>query len=188
MRQRKSRFGNRFAAFHISATTEIGSAAKVRFHPVTANAIDAPFLRFMSKGIGAQEFFTFLLPNDGAFAAPQVFETEVSGGRAFVIKYRDYRDIFVFTDGEQIVHTELFNTNFRFLWARLSEGRRFARRICSDRRQTFQFRRQRNYQSSAGSGICHCQTFGQSSQCSDIGKCFQRFHSAENFYKLYFEK
>ncbi|MGI8641761.1 MAG: alginate lyase family protein [Pyrinomonadaceae bacterium] len=83
---------------------------------------DAPFLRFVSKGIGAQEFFTFLLPNESGFTAPEVFETEVSGGRAFVIKYRDYHDVFVFTDGEQIVHTELFNTNFRFLWARLSEG------------------------------------------------------------------
>ena len=83
---------------------------------------DVPFLRFISKGIGAQEFFTFLLPNDGMFAAPQVFEAEVSGGRAFVIKYHDYQDVFVFTDGDQIVHTELFNTNFRFLWARLSEG------------------------------------------------------------------
>ena len=90
--------------------------------PCYGYRIDAPFLRFMSKGIGAQEFFTFLLPNDKSFSAPQVFETEVSGGRAFVIKYRDYSDIFVFTDGEQIVHTELFNTNFRFLWARLSEG------------------------------------------------------------------
>ncbi len=89
---------------------------------VYGSRIDAPFLRFVSNGIGSQEFFTFLLPNDGAFAAPQVFETEVGGGRAFVIKYRDYSDIFVFTDGEQIVHTELFNTNFRFLWARLSEN------------------------------------------------------------------
>ena len=84
--------------------------------------INAPFLRFESGGIGAQEFFTFLLPVENAFDAPEVFETEVSGGRAFVVNYRNYRDVFVFTDGEQIVHTELFNTNFRFLWARLSES------------------------------------------------------------------
>ncbi len=83
---------------------------------------NAPFLRFVSNGVGAQEFFTFLLPNESAFNAPEVLETEVSGGRAFVIKYRDYSDVFVYTDGEQVVHTELFNTNFRFLWARLTEG------------------------------------------------------------------
>ncbi len=52
--------------------------------------------------------------------APEVFETEVSGGRAFVIDYRGYQDLFVFADSEQTVRTELFNTNFRFLWARLS--------------------------------------------------------------------
>ena len=90
--------------------------------PCYGNKINAPFLRFMSEGVGAQEFFTFLLPNDGNFAVPQVFETEVSGGRAFVINYRDYQDVLVFTDGENVVHTELFNTNSRFLWARLSEG------------------------------------------------------------------
>ena len=88
--------------------------------PCYGKRVNAPFLRFVSKGVGAQEFFTFLLPNEKGFTAPEVFETEVSGGRAFVIKYRDYQDIFVFTDGEQIVRTELFNTNFRFLWARLS--------------------------------------------------------------------
>lgn len=88
--------------------------------PCYGKRVNAPFLRFVSKGIGAQEFFTFLLPNEIGFTAPEVFETEVSGGRAFVIKYREYQDIFVFTDGEQVVRTELFNTNFRFLWARLS--------------------------------------------------------------------
>ncbi len=28
----------------------------------------------------------------------------------------------MFADGKQIVHTKIFNTNFRFLWARLSAG------------------------------------------------------------------
>ena len=88
--------------------------------PCYGKRVNAPFLRFVSKGIGAQEFFTFLLPNESGFTAPEVFETEVIGGRAFVVNYRDYRDVFVFADGEQIVRTELFNTNFRFLWARLS--------------------------------------------------------------------
>jgi hypothetical protein len=86
--------------------------------------IDAPFLQYASRGTGAQEFFTFILPNEtaGGSDAPQVFEVEVSGGRAFVINFRGYQDLFVFTDGEQTVRTEIFNTNFRFLWARLNDG------------------------------------------------------------------
>ncbi len=84
--------------------------------------INAPFLRYVSSGIGPQEFLTFMLPTEPGFALPEVFETEVSGGRAFVINYRDYQDLFVFADGEQIIRTELFNTDFRFLWARMSAG------------------------------------------------------------------
>lgn len=84
---------------------------------------NAPFLRFVSKGVGAQEFFTFFLPSEIGYAKTEVFETNVSGGRAFVVNYRGYRDLFVFADSsEQIVRTEIFNTNFRFLWARLSAG------------------------------------------------------------------
>jgi hypothetical protein len=86
--------------------------------------LNAPFLRFVSKGAGAQEFFTFMLPSETGFAAPEVFETEIATGRAFVVKYRNYQDIFLFTDSDDghIVRTELFNTNFQILWARLSEG------------------------------------------------------------------
>ncbi len=85
--------------------------------------INAPFLRFVTKGIGSQEFFTFLMPTDIGFEEPEVFETEVANGRAFLIKYRYYNDLFVFADGKgQTVRTEFFDTNFRFLWARLSEG------------------------------------------------------------------
>lgn len=85
--------------------------------------INAPFLRFISKGAGAQEFFTFFLPSEIGYQKPEVHETEVSGGRAFVIEYRGYRDLFVFADAdEQIIRTEIFNTNFRFLWARLGQG------------------------------------------------------------------
>ena len=83
---------------------------------------NAPLLQFASSGVGAQEFFTFLLPSETAADAPQVVEVQLNGGRAFVINYQGYQDIFIFTDGEQIVHTEIFNTNFRFLWARLSAG------------------------------------------------------------------
>jgi len=88
--------------------------------PCYGKRTSAPLLRFVSGGRGSQEFFTFMLPNDAASTAPEVFETEVSGGRAFVIDYRGYQDLFVFSDAEQIVRTEIFNTNFRFLWARLS--------------------------------------------------------------------
>jgi hypothetical protein len=84
---------------------------------------NAPFLRFVSKGTGVQEFFTFILPALATDAKPEVFEREVSGGRAFVINYRGYWDLFVFADaGEELVRTEIFNTNFRFFWARLSAG------------------------------------------------------------------
>lgn len=81
---------------------------------------DAPHLQFASKGIGAQEFFTFFLPDEKGENAPEVFEVEVSGGRAFVVKFRTFQDLFVFGDGEQIVRTEIFNTNFRFFFARLN--------------------------------------------------------------------
>jgi hypothetical protein len=86
--------------------------------------VNAPFLRYVSKGIGPQEFITFMLPAEKGFYLPEVFETEVVGGRAFVVNYRDYQDLFVFADGEQIIRTELFNTDFRFLWARVSSGER----------------------------------------------------------------
>ena len=80
---------------------------------------NAPFLRFVSGGTGAQEFFTFILPSEKA----EVIETSVAGGRAFVVRFHDYTDLFVFADSdEQLVRTEIFNTNFRFLWARLSAG------------------------------------------------------------------
>ncbi len=85
--------------------------------------MNAPFLRFASTGAGTQEFFTFILPSENGFAKPEVFENNVAGGRAFVVKYRDYADLFLFADaGGQIVRTEFFNTNFQFFWARLTEG------------------------------------------------------------------
>ena len=81
---------------------------------------DAPHLQFASDGVGSQEFFTFFLPNETGENAPKVVEIQISCGRAFVVNFRSFQDLFVFADGEQIVRTEIFNTNFRFLWARLS--------------------------------------------------------------------
>lgn len=84
---------------------------------------NAPFLRFISKGTGAQEFFTFLLPSEIGYPKPEIFETQVLGGRAFGINYRGYTDLLVFADSAgQVVRTEIFNTNFRFFWARLGAG------------------------------------------------------------------
>ncbi len=82
----------------------------------------APRVSFVSNTTGAQEFFTFFLPADEYSEMPEVFEVPVSGGRAFVIKYLGYMDLFVFADGDRIVRTEYFNTDFRFTWARLSAG------------------------------------------------------------------
>lgn len=90
--------------------------------PRYGERVNAPFMRFVSSGIGPQEFFTFLLPAGAGAGRPEVIETEVVGGRAFVISYRRYQDLLVFADDGQIVRTEFFNTDFRFLWARLSDG------------------------------------------------------------------
>ena len=84
--------------------------------------VDAPLLQFASSGTGAQEFFTFLLPTEASADAPEVYETEIIGGRAFVVNFRGFRDLLVFTDGGQIVRTEIFDTNFAFLWARVGAG------------------------------------------------------------------
>ena len=79
---------------------------------------NAPFLRYISAGTGAQEFFTFILPS----AKAEVFETDVAHGRAFLVRFRGYTDLFVFADAGEIVRTEFFSTDFRFFWARLSAG------------------------------------------------------------------
>jgi hypothetical protein len=50
-----------------------------------------------------------------------VIETELAGGRAFVVWFRGYTDVFVFADGEQMIRTEFFDADFRFVWARLNE-------------------------------------------------------------------
>lgn len=84
--------------------------------------VDAPFLQFASSGRGAQEFYTFLLPTEAGEDAPQVYETEIIGGRAFVVNFRGYQDLLIFADGTEIVRTEIFDTNFRVAWARLSAG------------------------------------------------------------------
>jgi hypothetical protein len=91
--------------------------------PAYGMKVNAPFLRFISKGVGSQEFFTFLLPNDSIYEKPEVHEIDLVGGRSFVIKYRGYEDIFIFADSDgSLVRTELFETDFHFFWARKCEG------------------------------------------------------------------
>ena len=49
-------------------------------------------------------------------------EVPTSTGRAFVIKYNGYTDVFIYNDEEQLVETGIFDTNFKYSWARLSTG------------------------------------------------------------------
>lgn len=83
---------------------------------------NAPFLRYLAKGIGPQEFFTFILP-----AAPgepaTVSEIPVITGRGFEIRYAGYVDtLYVNDDRTQLVRTENFDSGFRYSWARTVEG------------------------------------------------------------------
>lgn len=88
-------------------------------HGVRSNA---PFMRFVSTGTGTQEFFSFLLPVDNGVDAPTVSEVPMAAGRAFVIRYAGYMDVFVVNDdpGESI-DNGIFESDFRYSWARLSD-------------------------------------------------------------------
>ena len=87
------------------------------------NRVNAPFMRFVSKGSGTQEFFTVILPADNRVRPTEVSEVPMAGGRAFVIKYCGYTDLFVFNDEPgKMIETGFFDTNFKYSWARLSVG------------------------------------------------------------------
>lgn len=87
------------------------------------NRVNAPFMRFVASGVGTQEFFTFILPSGCSVAAPEVSEVPSPLGRAFVIRFQGYADLFVFNDDvTQTIRTGMFDTNFRYTWARLVEG------------------------------------------------------------------
>ncbi len=87
------------------------------------NRMNAPFLRFLSKGVGTQEFFTFILPVDEMCEPPQVSEMSMTSGRAFVIKFERYTDLFVFNDEPgTTIDNGIFASDFKYSWARLSEG------------------------------------------------------------------
>ena len=87
------------------------------------NKMNAPFLRFMSSGEGTQEFFTFILPVDRGVEPPAVTEIPAAAGRAFVITYAGYTDIFVFNDvAGQSIDNGIFSSNFKYSWARMTGG------------------------------------------------------------------
>lgn len=85
--------------------------------------VNAPFLRYMSRGVGTQEFFTFIMPVLSGTEPPVVSETPIVSGRAFVIKYLTYTDLFLFNDDAVgMVDNGIFESNSRYSWARISEG------------------------------------------------------------------
>jgi len=85
--------------------------------------VNATSIKFLSRGNGTQEFFTFILPVAQGIEAPEVFEVSIQAGRAFVIKYNGYTDAFVFNeDGDQCIETGAFDTNFKYSWARIRQG------------------------------------------------------------------
>lgn len=77
----------------------------------------APFMQFVSSGDGTQEFFTFILPAGDA----EVNEVDADGGRAFVIKFAGYTDLFVFADEGATLDNGIFESSFRYSWARLRQ-------------------------------------------------------------------
>jgi hypothetical protein len=84
--------------------------------------LSAPTATFSSNGVGTQEFFTFLLPNRAGKIVPTVSEIFATSGRAFAVKSDDKRDVFVYGDDDGLMtRTTIFDSNFRFAWARFSE-------------------------------------------------------------------
>lgn len=111
--------GHRFFAFGDNAWWDQKESWISKDH---GNRVNAPFLRFGSKGEGPQEFFTFMLPFTRGGQAPNVSEIPTASGRAFVIEYERYRDVFVFNDDtSNVIDNGIFASNFRYSWARLSE-------------------------------------------------------------------
>lgn len=84
--------------------------------------LSAPTATFSSSGIGTQEFFTFLLPSGANKTVPVVNEIFAAAGRAFAINSEEKHDLFVYGDDDgQMTRTTVFDSNFRFAWARFSK-------------------------------------------------------------------
>lgn len=87
------------------------------------NRTNAPYMRFNSKGTGPQEFFTFLIPTGYGKPDARIEEITMNGGRGFIVHQNGYEDLFFFGDGDgHIAENALFSTDFKFVWARLSDG------------------------------------------------------------------
>lgn len=85
------------------------------------NRSNSPLMRFVSTGKGTQEFFTFIMPVDPGITPPEISEVPMLSGRAFVIKYTGYMDVFVVNDDPaQMVENGIFESDFKYAWARLS--------------------------------------------------------------------
>jgi hypothetical protein len=85
-----------------------------------AHRENAPFMRYVSRGEGPQEFFTFILPVDEGVESPVVREVATASGRAFTIKYTGYTDLFIYNDDpSQAIDNGIFLSNFEYSWARL---------------------------------------------------------------------
>jgi hypothetical protein len=63
------------------------------------------------------------MPVDDCSEPPIVKETSTPHGRAFVIEYAGYTDVFVYNDdpGESI-NNGIFTSNFEYSWARLRQN------------------------------------------------------------------
>src|SRR5205814_1851739 len=54
---------------------------------------------------------------------PFVEETPMAGGRAFLIRYAGYVDVFLINDeAGRVIDNGIFGSDFRLVWARLREG------------------------------------------------------------------
>lgn len=84
--------------------------------------VNTPFFRFVSRGLGDQEFFSFLLPCVGDADPPSVEEIESPVGRAFMIRYAATTDLFVFNDSTgEVADAGSFSSDFKYTWARYSD-------------------------------------------------------------------
>ena len=83
--------------------------------------LPAPTVNFSARGKGTQEFFTFLLPSHSGAELPVVNEIPAVAGRAFAVTFAGDHDLFVYGDDDgEMTRTKLFDSDFRFAWARFS--------------------------------------------------------------------
>lgn len=86
------------------------------------NKRPASLMRYISSGDGTQEFFTFIMPFANGQSPPEVTEAASEQGRAFVIKYNGYTDVFLLNDRGDVIDNGIFASNSRYSWARLRAG------------------------------------------------------------------